>query len=200
MAFQTMPYLFAKWGPVLSALLFIAGITSSLAMGTPLKSFMEDEFDWDLKKSAWFFGILVFIFGLVIFALTEIILFSWVFGVDKGWEEITKGADINVPYIYKYVIKYITPIFLLGVFIGALITPENNDWLNAFHKLGTGEGWPLGANSLIGKIFHLEVKRFEYFTDKGATKTFYQDLARLLLVILFGITGFRNRDFLLFFA
>ena len=136
MAFQTMPYLFTKWGPFLSALagiawfglLFIAGITSSLAMGTPLKSFMEDEFDWDLKKSAWFFGILVLIFGLptviffkegvfdeydywagtvslVIFALTEIILFSWIFGIDKGWNEIIKGADIKVPYIFKYITK-----------------------------------------------------------------------------------------------
>jgi neurotransmitter:Na+ symporter, NSS family len=48
MAFQTMPYLFAKWGPILSVvagvmwfgLLFFAGVTSSLAMGTPWMGFM----------------------------------------------------------------------------------------------------------------------------------------------------------------
>ena len=71
-----------------------------------------------------------------------------------------------------------------------MITPENNDWLTAFHKLGSGEGWPLGANSLIGKILHLEVDKIQYFTEEGPTKTFYQDLARLLLMILFGIIAY----------
>ncbi len=54
MAFQTMPFLFEKWGPILSTvagvmwfgLLFFAGITSSLAMGTPWMGFMRDEFGW----------------------------------------------------------------------------------------------------------------------------------------------------------
>ena len=54
MAFQTMPYLFQQWGEVLSVvagvmwfgLLFFAGITSSLAMGTPWMGFMRDEFGW----------------------------------------------------------------------------------------------------------------------------------------------------------
>ncbi len=216
-AFQTMPYLFAKWGTVLSALagiawfglLFIAGITSSLAMGTPLKSFMEDEFNWDLRKSAIFFGVLVFVFGLptviffdkgvfdeydywagtvslVIFALTEIILFSWVFGMDKGWKEIIAGADIKVPMFYRFVIKYITPVFLLAVFTGALITPENNDWLNAFAELKAGNGWPLGNSSLIAKVFHLDVPELIYFKDGAPTNLFFIDMARILLLILFG--------------
>ena len=54
MAFQTMPYLFQQWGTILAVfaglfwfgLLFFAGITSSLAMGTPWVSFMKDEFGW----------------------------------------------------------------------------------------------------------------------------------------------------------
>ena len=65
MAFQTMPYLFQQWGEVLGAvggvlwfgLLFFAGITSSLAMGTPWVGFMRDEFNWGQKKSAWSFGL-----------------------------------------------------------------------------------------------------------------------------------------------
>jgi SNF family Na+-dependent transporter len=32
------------------------------------------------------------------------------FGMDKGWREITSGADIKVPNIYKFIIKYITPV------------------------------------------------------------------------------------------
>jgi hypothetical protein len=32
--------------------------------------------------------------------------------MDKGWREITTGADIRVPNVYKFIIKYITPLLL----------------------------------------------------------------------------------------
>lgn len=151
LGFQTLPYLFQQWGGALAiaagvawfGLLFFAGITSSLAMGTPVMGFLQDEFGWKRGNSALAFGCIVFLLGLptvlffnygvfdeydywagtvslVVFALFEIILFSWVFGIDKGWKEITDGADIKVPNIFKFIIKYVTPIFLLGVFIGSL--------------------------------------------------------------------------------
>ncbi len=166
MAFQTMPYLFEQWGTVLSAvaglawfgLLFFAGITSSLAMGTPWMGFAKDEFGLPHKTAAWTFGLIVLIFGLptvlgyvvayegdqisflaqpifdeydywagtvslVVFALAEAILFSWVFGIHKGWKEINTGADIKIPGIFKWIMKYVTPLMLLIVFLGALITP-----------------------------------------------------------------------------
>lgn len=180
MAFQTMPYLFGKWGVFLGTmagvmwfgLLFFAGITSSLAMGTPWMGFMRDEFDWDTKKAAWSFGALVLVMGLptvffyqegvfaeydywagtvslVVFALAETILFSWVFGLDKGWDEINRGADMRVPTFYKPIIKYVTPMLLLIVFLGAMFTPKDNDWERAFK-----EGWELDKSSIIGNITH----------------------------------------------
>ena len=154
MAFQTMPYLFDKWGAILGAvagvfwfgLLFFAGITSSLAMGTPWVGFMQDEFRWTREKGALSFGLIILAFGLptvlffhqgvfdeydywggtvslVIFALIEIILFAWIFGIDKGWSELTEGSDIKVPMMYKYIIKYVTPLMLLFVFLGSFISP-----------------------------------------------------------------------------
>ncbi|MFN3951070.1 MAG: sodium-dependent transporter [Thermaurantimonas sp.] len=154
MAFQTMPYLFDKWGSILGTLagvfwfglLFFAGITSSLAMGTPWVGFMQDEFRWTREKGALSFGLIILAFGLptviffhqgvfdeydywggtvslVIFALIEIILFAWIFGIDKGWSEITEGSDIKLPVLYKYIIKYVTPVLLLFVFIGSFISP-----------------------------------------------------------------------------
>jgi len=151
LGFKTLPYLFQQWGPMLGAiagvmwfgLLFFAGVTSSLAMGTPWIGFLEDEFNWKRKNAAWSFGLVVFILGLptvlffnqgvfdeydywagtvslVVFAMIEIILFSWVFGIDKGWKEINMSADIKVPLIYKFIIKFVTPVILLVVFIGSL--------------------------------------------------------------------------------
>jgi NSS family neurotransmitter:Na+ symporter len=72
MAFQTMPYLFDQWGDVISnlagvfwfGLLFFAGITSSLAMGTPWMGFVQDEFNFKRKNAAWSFGALIAFFGL----------------------------------------------------------------------------------------------------------------------------------------
>ena len=58
--------------------------------------------------------------SLVVFALIEIILFAWVFGIDKGWREITESADIKVPNFYKFVIKYVTPLILAFVFFASL--------------------------------------------------------------------------------
>jgi len=151
LGFKTLPFLFEQWGGFLAVfagvawfgLLFFAGITSSLAMGTPVMGFLQDEFGWKTQKAAWTFGLVVFLLGLptvlffnygvfdeydywagtvslVVFALIEIILFAWVFGMDKGWKEIMDGADIKVPSIYKFIIKYVTPIFLGSVFIGSL--------------------------------------------------------------------------------
>ena len=144
--FTTLPFLFNEWGTfgifagfMWFALLFFAGITSSLAMGTPVMGFLQDNFNWKRNASAWTFGLIVGLIGipavlsqdafgefdywagtvaLVIFALVEIILFAWVFGMDKGWKEITDGSDIKVPIIFKFIIKYVSPLFLLVVFIG----------------------------------------------------------------------------------
>ncbi len=72
MAFQTMPYLFDQWGPIISnfagifwfGLLFFAGITSSLAMGTPWMGFMQDEYNFNRKKAAWSFGLIILCIGM----------------------------------------------------------------------------------------------------------------------------------------
>ena len=153
LGFRTLPFLFEQWGPILSAiagmawfgLLFFAGITSSLAMGTPVMGFLRDEFAWSRERAAWSFGALVLILGaptvvffnygvfdeydywagtvsLVVFAMFEIILFAWVFGMDRGWAEINRNADIRVPGIFKYLIKYIAPVILITVFLGSLLS------------------------------------------------------------------------------
>jgi NSS family neurotransmitter:Na+ symporter len=222
MAFQTMPFLFEKWGPVLSAvagvmwfgLLFFAGITSSLAMGTPWMGFMRDEFGWGRMKGALSFGAIVLLLGLptviffqegvfdeydywagtvalVVFALAETVLFAWVFGMDKGWKELMSGSDLQVPTIYKFIIKYITPAMLLVVFLGALFTPANNEWTVAFQDLFSGNGWALDNSSIIKTIANTGLhQQLAAATDPAEVtrltdRLFYTNMARMILVLTF---------------
>jgi SNF family Na+-dependent transporter len=148
LGFMVLPNLFSDWGVfgifagvMWFGLLFFAGITSSLAMGTPVMGFLEDNFKIKQSTGAWIFGAIILVLGipcvlsqdafneydywagtiaLVIFAMVEIVLFAWVFGMDKGWKEINTGADIKVPGIFRFIIKYVSPIFLIVVFVGAI--------------------------------------------------------------------------------
>lgn len=198
MAFQTMPFLFGQWGTALATfagvcwfgLLFFAGITSSLAMGTPWMGFMKDEFNFSRNKAAWTFGGLVLLMGLptvfffnkgvfdeydywagtvslVVFALAESIIFSYRFGIENGWNELKRGSDMKLPIIYKPIIKYVTPLLLLVVFLSALITPLNNDWQTAFKG-----DWQLDPNSIIGKIQNKGViVNRDYFANHFESET-----------------------------
>ncbi|WP_114778366.1 sodium-dependent transporter [Botryobacter ruber] len=214
LGFRTLPYLFYQWGDFLGALagfmwfglLFFAGITSSLAMGTPWIGFLQDEFGWRRKSAAWSFGVIVLVLGmptvlffkygvfdeydywagtvsLVVFALCESILFAWVFGMGNGWREITSGADINVPGFYRFIIKFITPLLLIWVFLGSLFTPLNNDWGKAF-----AGNWVLDNGSIIKKIMNSGLKeQLAAATDPAQIEMlqdtmFFVNASRILLL------------------
>ena len=144
LGFVSMPIIFTKiaLGPFMGflwfLLLFFAGITSSVAMALPIIAFLKEELGFSQRKAVATVGAVVFIalqfvvfflghgfldemdywagsFGLVLFALAEVIIFAWIFGMDKGWEEITRGAEIKIPRIFYYIIKYVTPVYLLFI-------------------------------------------------------------------------------------
>ncbi len=218
MAFKSMPYLFDQFGPALAVLsglawfglLFFAGITSSLAMGTPWMAFVEDEFKWSRNKAALSLGLVILVlslptilfFGkgvfdeydywtgtvaLVVFALAEVILFAWVFGMDKGWTEITTGSDMKVPLIYRPIIKYVTPLFILIIFLTSLFKPLSgglSDWGTAVNQLSSGGGWPWAKDSIVNQLFHLDTG-IKWFENGAATTMLYIDLSRFLLLFTF---------------
>ncbi|MCU0610617.1 MAG: sodium-dependent transporter [Candidatus Eisenbacteria bacterium] len=147
LGFVTMPLIFAKipLGALFSGLwfllLFIAGITSSVSLIQPAISFLEDEVGMGRKKATIVLGVVsfaaclpgIFFLGhgfvdeldfwgvsvfLVVFATIEVILFAWVYGIDRAWEDLMQGARLRVPLVFKHVIKYVTPLYLftlLGV-------------------------------------------------------------------------------------
>jgi len=189
-------------------LLFFAGITSSLAMGQPILTFFQDFFGLSRKSSTLVFGGAVFLmalpciflygqgafeeydywastFSLVLFALIEIIAFAWIFGMDKAWEEINRGADIRIPLFFKYVTKYVTPLFLMAIFLGALFKPENSDWIGAFQQLFSGTGWPLAPDSVLGMILNVGVSNPQWFVHGQPTRIFVVNATRIFLVLIF---------------
>lgn len=122
-------------------LLFLAGVTSSISMLQPAIAFFEDEFNTTRKKAISIIAVTTFIlmqptiffldkgvvdeldfwggtFALVLFALFEVVMFGWIFGIEKAWDEVHKGAQMIVPKFYKFIIKYITPLFLIFILIG----------------------------------------------------------------------------------
>ncbi len=190
LGFKTLPYLFEQWGEVLAVisgvfwfgLLFFAGITSSLAMGTPVMGFLQDEFNWKREPSAFLFGALVLVLGaptviffnygvfdeydfwagtfsLVLFAFLEVILFAWVFGMDKGWKEINDGADIKIPVIFKYIIKYVTPLLLGYVFFSSLPGVWDQITNKAIYKELSAATDPVTIEFLQQKIVFVNASR-----------------------------------------
>ena len=219
LGFLTLPTLFNNWGwfaPFAGAmwfgLLFFAGITSSLAMGQPILAFMNDEFKISRYRGSILFGLATFILGficvwlypggafdefdfwtgtfsLVVFALLESIVFAFIFGMDKGWEEINRGADIVIPKFFKFVIKYVTPSFIIIIFIGALIKPST-EWVTAFSNLFGGNGWSFAPDSVIGVIFHIGEKNYTLFANGEPTKIFIKDFTRIILMITFSVFAY----------
>jgi SNF family Na+-dependent transporter len=153
LGFVTMPQIFNKipWGSLFGFfwffMLFLAGLTSSVSISQPAVAFLEDEFNISRKKAVTIFSIVSFFlclpamlfihrgvlddldfwganFFIVLGATIEIILLAWVFGIDRAWEEMHLGAKMKLPRIFKFIIKYVTPTFLL-VILGYWFV---NDW------------------------------------------------------------------------
>ncbi|HPE99696.1 MAG TPA: sodium-dependent transporter [Bacteroidales bacterium] len=222
LGFKTIPYLFSQWGPLMATiagvlwfgLLFFAGITSSLAMGTPVQGFLEDEFKWSRKKTALAFGLIILVIGmptvlffnqgvfdeydywtgsfaLFVFAAFEAVLFAWFFGIKKGWKEINTGADIKVSRVFRFLIAYVTPVLLIIVFLGAVFTPVGNDWIAAFQGLSDGQGWAFDHESLVGKLMNNGLKeKIAVATDPAVIadleyRLLLTNLSRLLLLTVF---------------
>lgn len=156
-------------------LLFFAAITSSLSIAQPFVAFLSNNYDWSQKGTSYLLGVILFIVALpcifffeegvfdeydfwggtvtlFVFAMLEAIAFSWVIGVNKGWKLIHDHADIQMPIIFKYILKYVTPTMLIIIFLAALIKPKNDDW-----SLLSLKGWELDDSSIIGELRHQNI-------------------------------------------
>jgi SNF family Na+-dependent transporter len=146
LGFVTLPNVFNQmiFGQVVGFLffflLFLAALTSSLSMLQPAIALLEEGLGLPRKASVALLGFITAVgaafvvyfsegltaletldfwvgtLALYLLAAFEVILFGWVLGVDRGFEELSRGAEITIPRIFKFVIKYISPLYLLAVF------------------------------------------------------------------------------------
>lgn len=121
-------------------MLFLAAITSSLSMLQPVVAFLQESLGVGKGRAVTMMSVVAcggsafvlwFSKGLValdtidfwvgttlIFVLStvQIIIFGWVFGIDRGFDEAHDGAAIRIPWLFRPIIKYVAPMFLLAIF------------------------------------------------------------------------------------
>jgi SNF family Na+-dependent transporter len=156
MVFNTMP-LGQFVGAVFFFLLFLAALTSSISMLQPAIALLEEGIGMGRKASVSVLGFITaagtgfvvyfskdataldtldFWVGSVciyILATIQVILFAWVMGVERGYEEIQRGAEIKTPKFFMYVIKYISPVYLLVIF-GMWLYQTAGDYVSKIGK------------------------------------------------------------------
>ncbi len=146
LGFIALPTVFARmplgsfFGAIWFFMLFVAAITSSLSMLQPAIAFFEEGFGMGRRLSVTALGLLgavgallvvyfskgllaldtmdFWIGGVCIFCLAtvEVILAGWVFGIRNLREETSRGAALRIPPFFWFIIKYVSPAYLLGIF------------------------------------------------------------------------------------
>jgi SNF family Na+-dependent transporter len=153
LGFYTLPVIFEYlpagrlFGFLWFSLLSLAAVTSSLSMLQPAIAFLEEGLRVGRRMAVTILGFITgsgslvvvyyskdlvaldvmdfWVGQVMIFVLATVIviLFGWVVGVDEGLREAHRGAALRIPRVYRYVIKYVSPAFLLTIF--ALFLYEN---------------------------------------------------------------------------
>lgn len=152
LGFNALPNVFAVmpggrfFGFLWFFMLFVAAITSSLSMLQPVIAFFEEGLGLKRHASAALLGlvsamgsgfVVYFSKGMValdtfdfwvgtmfifILAMIQSVIYGWVFGIQRGHEELHRGAHIRVPWFVQLMLKYVTPVYLFVIFTGICIT------------------------------------------------------------------------------
>ncbi|MDR2849912.1 MAG: sodium-dependent transporter [Verrucomicrobiota bacterium] len=174
LAFRTTPLIFnhmagGAWiGFCWFALLFIAGVTSSVSVLQPAVAFIEEEFGFNRKRCVIAIAGLAFAvahlaifgdgvvdemdfwfssFGLPLFGLFEALVFVFYFKPERGWRELHDGSELRLPAFFKPVVVYVTPAFLFTILAGWLAT---DGWKTILmRKLVDGRLVPLYSDAQV---------------------------------------------------
>jgi neurotransmitter:Na+ symporter, NSS family len=153
LGFSAMPNVFAVmpggqvFGFLWFFMLFLAAITSSLSMLQPVNAFFKEGLGYDRGKAT---GLLLIVsvigtsfvlyfskgskgldtidfwagtFTIVVLALIQAIVYGWILGIEKGQAELDNGAKLRVPRFVQFVIKFVTPTYIIAILFAFLFLP-----------------------------------------------------------------------------
>ncbi len=140
MVFEHMP-MGRLFGFVWFFLLFIAAITSSISMLQPAIAFFEEGLGTGRKASVALLGLITTVgslfiaffskdlvaldtfdfwigsFLIYVLATIEIFTIAYIFGAGKLIREANVGSMIQLPHWFRFVLKYISPLYLVIIFL-----------------------------------------------------------------------------------
>ena len=147
MGFMALPAVFARmpaggfFGAIWFFMLFLAAITSSISMLQPAIAFLEEGFNMGRRMSVTILGMITAIGSLLVvyfsknllaldtmdfwvgtvcifvLATIQVITVGWIFGIQRAKEEVKRGAALTVPPIFWWIIKYVSPAYLIAIFV-----------------------------------------------------------------------------------
>ena len=139
-------------------MLFLAAITSSISMLQPVIAFFEEGLGLKRHASVAFLGLITALgSGFVVYfskdrcspstrstsgaarccswswPLIQAILYGWVLGIERGEQEAHEGAHLRIPRFVQFILKYVSPAFLMAVLVGSIITDGRPKLLESAH-------------------------------------------------------------------
>ncbi len=120
-----MALLSEKFGMTKKRAAIVIGLVM-FVLGLPIVLFLEhgymDQYDFwvgtVLLTVFALFETLVFVFAfskakVVASGIKNKFLGYFKYGLDTGWEEMTRSADLKIPRVFYYIIKFVVPLYLI---------------------------------------------------------------------------------------
>jgi neurotransmitter:Na+ symporter, NSS family len=150
LGFNTLPNVFAQmpagnfFGFLWFLMLFLAAVTSSLSMLQPVGAFFEEGLGVNRNRSTALLltlgilgsGFVLYYskslsaldnidfwcgtFLIVVLAFMQSVIYAWVWTAERGQAELNRGGLIRVPTFLPFVLRFITPVFLFAILVGAI--------------------------------------------------------------------------------
>jgi NSS family neurotransmitter:Na+ symporter len=200
LGFKVLPNVFALmpfgrlFGFLWFVMLFLAAITSSLAMLQPVIAFFEEGLGLRRKQSVALLsaitalgsGFVVYFSGgrlaldtfdfwsgtllLLVLATVQAILYGWGLGIERAEQAAHEGAHLRIPRFVQYIIRYVSPLFLVVVLVGSVVNDGPTYWetLTSRHVAALSIGLILLVTAAVMGLIWVAGRRWQLVQHTAA--------------------------------
>lgn len=167
-------------------MLFLAAITSSISMYQPTIAFFREAVGMGRNAATTLLAVLAIVGGMMVLyfsrglvfldtldfwvgtflifvlAMVQIICFSWIHGIERGMQEAHEGAHIRIPGPIRFVMKWVTPLYLIVVFVGFCTQNLAGYFKNAMsdHEAQLALGWIVANAVMLLVMLAMGIRRW----------------------------------------